>query len=293
MTNITWLTQRLALGTAQFGLAYGINNKYGQPPLATVIEVLTEARAAGLMMLDTAAAYGDSEARLGKLDTSDFEMVTKISVGSPAEVDKQLNASLIRLRRKSVYGVLFHSFGPLCEQLAAWKALQEARAKGQTKRIGVSLYHPFEAEWILTKNLDVDLVQLPYSVLDQRFEQLLPKLTERGIEVHIRSAFLQGLLLCEPAILPPFFQPLAPKLAQMRVVAAAAAVPLPALLLLFAATAPGVARVVIGVDSAINLRENLSAAAYLSRAEAWRPALATLAEATDTFILPYTWPPRL
>jgi aryl-alcohol dehydrogenase-like predicted oxidoreductase len=112
------------------------------------------------------------------------------------------------------------------------------------------------------------------------------------VEVHVRSAFLQGLLLHEPATLPAFFQPLAPKLLRLRALATEVGVPLPAALLLFAAGAPGVARAVIGVDSVANLHENLSAAAHLATAETLRPALLELAELTDTFILPYAWPPR-
>ena len=288
------LTARLALGTAQFGLAYGLNNQAGQPPLAAVAEVLAEARAAGLTLLDTAAAYGNSEARLGELlrGSADFEIITKLAAGPPAEVARQLTEALARLQRGAVYGVLFHAFEPLRDNPAAWPALQAARVAGQTQRIGVSLYHPHEAEWLLAEGLDFDLVQLPYNVLDQRFGPLLPQLAARGVEVHVRSAFLQGLLLREPAGLPPFFQPLAPKLRQLRALAAAAGVPLPAAALWFAAGAPGVARVVVGVDSAANLRENLAAAAYQVPAEALRPALAALAEPTDTFILPYAWPPR-
>lgn len=290
--DVNWLTRRLALGTAQFGLAYGVNNTAGQPSRAIVAEILAAARAAGLLLLDTAAAYGDSEARLGELTSQEFTLITKIAAGAPAEVTAQLAASLARLRRPSVYGVLFHAFGPLRNNPAAWQALQAARAAGQTLRIGVSLYHPHEAEWLLAEGLDFDLVQLPYNVFDQRFGPLLPELAAQGVEVHVRSAFLQGLLLRESTELPPFFQPLAPKLAQLRTLAAAAGVPLPALLLLFAATAPGVARAVVGVDSMANLRENLAAAAFLPQAEALRPALMALAETTDTFILPYSWPPR-
>jgi aryl-alcohol dehydrogenase-like predicted oxidoreductase len=133
---------------------------------------------------------------------------------------------------------------------------------------------------------------VPYNVLDQRFAAVLPRLAARGVEVHVRSAFLQGLLLREPATLPDFFRPLAPKLTQLRALAAGAGVPLPALLLLFAAYAPGVARAVVGVDSVANLRENLAAAPHLAAAEALRPALQKLAEPTNNFILPYAWPPR-
>ena len=288
------LTGRLALGTAQFGLAYGLNNEAGQPTPAAVAEVLAAARAAGLTLLDTAAAYGNSEARLGEIleEDADFEIITKLPAGPPAEVAQHLAASLARLRRTRLYGVLFHAFGPLQTEPAAWLALQAARAAGQVARIGVSLYHPHEAEWLLAQDWDVNLVQVPYSVLDQRFAAVLPRLAARGVEVHVRSAFLQGLLLREPDALPPFFRPLAPKLVRLRALAAGAGVPLSAAALLFAAGAPGVARVVIGVDSVANLHENLAAAAHLAAAEKLRPVLVGLAEDSDTFILPYAWPPR-
>lgn len=286
--------QRLALGTAQFGLAYGLNNQAGQPSTTAVAEVLAAAQAAGLTLLDTAAAYGNSEARLGELagQNPTFELITKLPAGPPAQVAQHLAEALARLRRAHLYGVIFHAFKPLQEEPAAWQALQVARAAGQVARIGVSLYHPHEAEWLLAEGWDIDLVQAPYNVLDQRFAAVLPRLAARGVEVHVRSAFLQGLLLREPATLPDFFRPLAPKLTQLRQLAAAAGVPLPAMLLLFAANAPGVARAVIGVDSVANLHENLAAAHYAAAAEMLRPALAELAEPTDTFILPYAWPPR-
>lgn len=286
--------QRLALGTAQFGLAYGLNNEAGQPSLAAVTEVLAAARAAGLTLLDTAAAYGNSEARLGELVGGNpaFSLITKLAAGPAAQVTQHLAESLARLSRPQLYGVLFHAFGPLPAQPEAWRALQAARAAGQVARIGVSLYHPHEAEWLLAQGWDLDLVQVPYNVFDQRFATVLPRLAARGVQVHVRSAFLQGLLLREPASLPDFFHPLAPKLRQLRALVSEAGVPLPAALLLFAAYAPGVARAVIGVDSVANLRDNLGAARYLAAAESLRPALAALAEPTDTFILPYAWPPR-
>jgi aryl-alcohol dehydrogenase-like predicted oxidoreductase len=286
--------QRLALGTAQFGLAYGLNNQVGQPSTTAVAEVLAAAQAAGLTLLDTAAAYGNSEARLGELAGQNpaFELITKLPAGPPEQVAQQLAESLARLRRAQLYGVMFHAFKPLQEEPAAWQALQAARAAGQVARIGVSLYHPHEAEWLLAEDWDIDLVQVPYNVLDQRFAAVLPWLAAQGVEVHVRSAFLQGLLLREPATLPDFFRPLAPKLAQLRQLAAEASVPLPALSLLFAAYAPGVARAVVGVDSVANLHENLAAAQYTAAVERLRPVLAELAEPTDTFILPYAWPPR-
>lgn len=290
------LASRLALGTAQFGLDYGINNTAGRPDDTTVDAILRTAHGAGLALIDTAAAYGDSESRLGSwLDgkgTALFQIVTKVAAGTAEQVQQRLRDSLARLRQPSVYGVLFHQFSSFRENPDAWAALRAAQAVGLVQRIGVSLYHPQEAEWLLAHQPDVSLVQVPFNVLDQRFARLLPKLQQRGVEVHVRSAFLQGLLLREAAALPAFFAPLAPKITRLRALAQEAEVPLAALLLLFAASAPGVSRAVIGVDTPANLCDNLAAAAYAEQAEQLRPELQQIAEETTEFILPYTWPPR-
>ena len=290
--------QHLALGTVQFGLDYGLNNTTGRPTDAAVRGILKTAKVAGLILLDTAAAYGDSETRLGEWlahsinNEESLQVVTKLAAGSAQQVHQQLRESLARLRQTSVYGVLFHQFASFRAEKEAWPALQEAQAAGLVRRIGVSLYHPEEAEWLLDSGLDINLVQLPFNVFDQRFGLLLPKLQQHGVEVHIRSAFLQGLLLREPGALPPFFAPLAAKIGRLRALAQDAEIPLAALLLLFAAFAPGVNRAVIGVDSVANLQENLAAARYRPLAEQLRPVLQQLAETTNEFILPYAWPPR-
>ncbi|MDO7847273.1 aldo/keto reductase [Hymenobacter sp. M29] len=289
---------RLALGTVQFGLDYGINNAAGRPDDATVAEILNTAQAAGINLLDTAAAYGDSETRLGRwLDRGDtwprqFEIVTKLAAGPAGVVRQALQESLARLRQPSVYGVMFHQFTGFRDQPAAWEVLREAQAAGTVQRIGMSLYHPEEAEWLLAKPMGVGLVQLPFNVFDQRFGSLLPALQQAGIEVHVRSAFLQGLLLRDPTTLPAFFAPLAPKISALRALVRDAGMPLTSLLLLFAAYAPGVSRAVIGVDTAANLRENLAAGTHAAQAEQLRPELQKLAETTTDFILPYAWPPR-
>ena len=298
VSNARDLAGRLALGTVQFGLDYGINNPAGQPDDATVTEILNTAKAAGIALLDTATAYGDSEARLGhwlrRAGTGNrpFDLVTKLAAGPAEQVRQGLRESLERLQQRSIYGVLFHQFAGFREHPAAWDELRAAQAAGLVQRIGVSLYHPEEAEWLLANPMGVSLVQLPFNVLDQRFAPLLPALQQAGVEVHVRSAFLQGLLLRAPATLPAFFAPLAPKIARLHFLAQGKGLPLASLLLLFAAYAPGVSKAVIGVDTAANLRENLSAGAYAAQAEALRPALEELAEATTDFILPYTWPPR-
>ena len=288
------LAERLVLGTAQFGLSYGINNIAGRPTLAQVADLLDTAQAAGLNMLDTAYQYGDSEARLGYLlggqESQRFKLITKISPAPDWPAEAAIQASLAKLKQPAVAGLLLHSFQHATE-LTNWAALIAARNTGQAAKIGVSLYHPAEAKWLLDNpEVPCTLIQIPLSVLDQRFLPLLPALTRRGIEIHVRSVFLQGLLLRESGTLPPFFARLAPKLARLRRLAVAADVPLAALLLMFAIQTPGVARIVIGVDSAENLRQNLAAAYYSEITSSLRPALTALAEETTAFTLPYLWP---
>ncbi|GAA4388176.1 aldo/keto reductase [Hymenobacter koreensis] len=288
------LVQRLALGTAQFGLDYGINNQSGRPTTAVVESILRAAHEAGIGMLDTAAAYGDSEARLGELlegQSESFQVVTKVAAGPAEDVSQRIRHSLDRLRRRNIYGILFHSFDGLQQHPTAWQTLVAARQAGLATRIGVSLYHPAQARWLLENIPEVDLVQVPLNVLDQRFIPLLPDLAARGIEVHVRSVFLQGLLLRNLATLPVFFEPLRPKLQALQHLATDANLPFEALPLLFAAQTPGVARVVVGVDSAENLRANAATANHADTAERLRPQLLAMAEPTEEFILPYTWPP--
>lgn len=287
--------KRLVLGTAQFGLAYGINNTTGQPPLDQVAAILREARAAGVAVLDTAAAYGDAEARLGQLlpeaASADVQLITKINITPPDQIRPQIEAGLARLGRTAVHGVLLHNAGvagtvtPLI-----WRALQSAQRDGLVARIGISCYSTVHLEEVLAQGLEPEIVQLPVNVLDSRRAWQLAHFAERGIAFHARSAFLQGLLLREPGTLPKFFRPLDVKLRRLRELAATAGVPLPALLLLFVAQTPGVARVVIGVDSVANLHDNLRAAAHWDAALNLRPQLARLAEPDDTFLLPYNWP---
>ncbi len=286
---------RLALGTAQFGLAYGINNTTGQPSLAAVADILREAHAAGLNLLDTAAVYGDAEARLGQLAslTQDFNVITKIANGP--DVARQVQASLTRLGRPSVAGLLFHSALSFSSTDAGWQAVLAACAQGQIEQAGLSVYrlaHLLSGDFATTPRAhQPGLLQIPLSVLDQHFVPHLPGLVgERGLEVHARSVFLQGVLLRDPDQLPGFFQPLAPKIRRLRTLAAEGNMPLSALLLLFSVQTPGVRRVVIGVDSVANLHENLCAAAHWDTALALRPWLEALAEPDDTFTLPYTWP---
>jgi aryl-alcohol dehydrogenase-like predicted oxidoreductase len=210
---------RLGLGTVQFGADYGISNTFGRSSVQEVASVLAYADRVGIDVLDTAAAYGDSEAVLGELlwPGHRFRVVTKISALDPLldsfqrarSVRESLRASLDRLHLASVYGVLLHratdAAGPDGVRLAA--ALQELKQEGFTRKVGISVYGANELEAALA-NFMPDIVQLPSNVLDQRLlhSGWLARLEAMGVEIHLRSAFLQGLLLMPAGRRPAGFE---------------------------------------------------------------------------------------
>ena len=209
--------QKLALGTAQFGMAYGIANQYGQVPPEEVRAILEIAFSSGIRTLDTAISYGDSETCLGEVGVEGWQIITKL----PPLIQQNLEgltihewvknsclASCDRLRVKQLYGLLLHRPQDLLEPRGDefYEALRAVKAAGWVQKIGVSIYSPEELEQIY-HHFPVDLVQAPFNGLDQRLIKSgwLTKLKEDGLEVHARSIFLQGLLLLSPATRPRKF----------------------------------------------------------------------------------------
>jgi aryl-alcohol dehydrogenase-like predicted oxidoreductase len=206
------------LGTVQFGLDYGISNTQGRTGPDEVARILELARLRGIEVLDTAPAYGTSEAVLGacRAASAGFHIVTKtpkldVAAGEDADyaaaaLEQTLRASLDKLATTSVYGLLFHRAQDLRGPggSALWQRARACRAAGLVKKLGVSVYDGAEIDAAL--ELDgLELVQLPINVLDQRLlvSGHLDRLKAAGVEIHARSVFLQGLLLMEPAALPP------------------------------------------------------------------------------------------
>jgi aryl-alcohol dehydrogenase-like predicted oxidoreductase len=280
--------QRIGLGTAQFGLDYGISNAGGCTPPAEVRAILSEALRRGVRVLDTAPAYGAAEALLGDLAPggTPFEVVTKVPGG--AEPRASLEVSLARLRRASVAGLLAHDpedlLGPGGE--AFFAALDALRAEGLAAHVGASVQRPEQAE-VLLERFPIGLLQLPLNVLDQRAlaSDLLPRARERGILLHARSVFLQGLLLMEPEDVPAGLGRARPALAAFRARAAQlGCTPLQAAVG-FVAAQPGVDVVLCGVSTAAQLGELLAEAPALDPL-----ACADLALSDLDILEPPRWP---
>lgn len=208
------VASRLALGTAQFGLPYGISNHAGQPSSQACAAILCEARLAGVNALDTAVAYGNSESILGELGVRDLQVITKLPAVPPAcpnvanWVNEQVSQALARMDKHQLDGLLLHRPAQLNMPFGQglYNALLEQKEKGLVRKIGISIYAPQELE-ALPEGMRLDIVQSPQSIIDQRMITTgwAQRLKDQGLELHIRSIFLQGLLLMSAAQRPPQF----------------------------------------------------------------------------------------
>lgn len=187
---------KIALGTVQFGMNYGISNTTGQVTSDEIAKILEYCKSYDIDTLDTAQGYGESEKVLSQFDLSSFKVITKL-IG-----DARLETSLENLKVSCVYGLMFHRENECNDK--TWKQFEEYKAQGLVKKIGVSVYTPKTLESLIER-YPIEIVQFPLNILDQSFVPLLPKLKAKNIEVHTRSTFLQGLLLMEQ--IPVYFNP--------------------------------------------------------------------------------------
>lgn len=187
---------KIALGTVQFGLNYGISNTSGQVPAEEISKILDFCKKNDIDTLDTAQGYGESEKVLSQFDLSSFKVITKL-IG-----DARLENSLENLKISSVYGLMFHRENECNDD--TWKLFESYKAQGMVKKIGVSVYSSKVLEDLIER-YPIEIVQFPMNIVDQSFIPILPKLKAKNIEVHTRSTFLQGLLLMEE--IPEYFYP--------------------------------------------------------------------------------------
>lgn len=263
--------RRLALGTVQFGLDYGISNTAGITSESEIGRILALAAAAGIDTLDTAPAYGVAEARLGAQPLAGkFRVVTKVPGVPGEEIDQagldacraSVEASLRALRRDCIDLLLMHSPADLAkpgiERLA--ELLVRLREEGLVGGVGASVYTPGELA-LARRYLPLDAVQLPANILDNRFASggHIEGLAATGCEVHVRSAFLQGLLLMAPEAVPIRFGPVADCLRRIDGEATHRLVTRMTLLLDHLLSQPGIARIVVGVNDLGQLEEILAA----------------------------------
>ena len=199
---------KIGLGSAQWGMDYGISNFNGQSKEKEIKEIISYSEKCDINMIDTASNYGNAEEIIGKLSNSKSKIITKtphfnnkyLTKSDGKTIISTFLKSLKNLNRSSIYCLLIHNYNDLfkkgSENLV--ESLYELKNKKLVEKIGISIYSNCDIEEIL-KRICPDIVQLPLNIFDQRLlnDGTIELLKSKGIEIHARSIFLQGLLLME------------------------------------------------------------------------------------------------
>lgn len=249
---------KLVLGTVQFGLQYGVNSA-GRPSEEAVKNILAEAAKGGITTLDTSSAYGNSEEILGECVTPEenFKIVSKYPKGD-ISVKEMFNASFERLKVDSLYGYLLHHFEVYKNNPKAWDEFVALKESGKVKKIGFSLYTPEELEFIIDKKSPFDLIQVPFNIFDKKFLPLMKELHEKGIEIHVRSTFLQGLFFKDRDSLPEKLKPMKKYLLELDEFSKRSGLSISEIALNYNLQNPYIDGVLIGVDNVEQLQMNLN-----------------------------------
>jgi aryl-alcohol dehydrogenase-like predicted oxidoreductase len=253
---------RIVLGGAQLGLPYGILNGGETLSREEVARILDTAVDRGIDSIDTAIAYGQSESIIGETSQNRFNIISKlpplpVDISNVSEwVHSQVQGSLSRLKCTSLDALLLHHPQDLTGAQGAelYAAIGSLMAEKMIHRFGVSIYSPDDLEGIID-TFEIHVVQAPLNVFDRRILGVTNQLSALDIEVHVRSVFLQGVLIASPQDRPHRFEPWSEHFALFDEWVRSSEVSAMACCMGFALQQPGIAKLVIGTTSAESLDE--------------------------------------
>ena len=296
------MTAKLVLGTANFGLTYGIaNNRMLSEEEAFAI--LEKAAEVGVCCVDTARGYGDAEKVIGRFFRvygKIFDVVTKLPDQEylvAEDVEKQIETSLENLGIGRIDTLLLHSFRSFERfREILLPVFEQYVSAGLIGEYGLSVYHPYEIETAIEMarqdRFRITAAQFPLNLFDQRFlkDGYLQKLRTSGIALYARSIFLQGLFFADCASLGSHFEPAKPKIKELANLARLHGTSVEALALLFAYSS-GVDYITLGVDNAAQLEKNAALVANdtANLASKMNRGADLLEVSDEDIILPYRW----
>jgi len=251
---------KVVLGTAQFGLDYGINNILGKPSKEVVDEILLYAFKVGIRELDTAEAYGDSQKVIGDFFKNHpqniFSITTKMQLDG-SSISKNIYKDLKELNVPYIDGYMFHNYKDYNQNPSLVDRLLDYKKNGLIKRLGVSLYTNDEAFNTLI-NTEVDFIQIPFNILDNLNNRIevLELAHSRGIQVYVRSVFLQGLFFLDKSKYTNKLKPASKYIDKIYQIANVYNLSIQQLCLGYVLTNKYVNKVVIGVESLSQLKNN-------------------------------------
>lgn len=279
----------IVLGTAQFGMPYGINNGK-QLPRETVFGILDQASRLGITILDSADAYGVAQELIGSYHQSaNFRFRINTKFTGVGDIREALNKTLEQSSAGKVRVCFYHSFREYRDQPALKDMLSALKEENRIEYIGVSLYTPEEME-IAIDDPQIDVIQLPFNLLDNRSRRgrLISRAKEQNKTIQVRSVFLQGLFFRDPALLPDLLMPLQPLILDIRNISRQYGLSVQELSLRYANAWDDIDEIVIGVDTPEQLVANVNAMSHPLPEEAIR-AIDTIRVAETGLLYPFNW----
>ena len=289
---------RIQLGTVQLGLDYGVANSRGKPSYETARDIIARAWEGGVNTLDTAAVYGDSEEIIGRALSElklqeNIQIVSKVppvslhnlsAVEAEEFITESVENSLRKLRRDYLHVCLFHRE----EDLKYLDILRKLEARGLIMGCGVSLDSTEYCAETLKKK--VEYVQLPYNILDKRYDGFLVETAAENVKIFTRSLYLQGLLMMPEELIRANLEAVIPIRRKLNELAISIGISLPELCARFVMSNPAVTSILTGVDTRSQLDENI---ALMSRGalpdDICKQVKAIVPALPETIIRPSLW----
>ena len=207
----------LTLGTAQFGLRYGINNNICIPSNEEIEKILRLCIKNHVEYLDTAQDYGDAQKKLGRHNLERFKIISKIkNIDSLEDINFKFKKILNELNVSKIYGLLLHSTSEIMNNERVWHYLQNLKKIQTNLKVGYSIYTVKELLVLLDRNFIPDIIQIPYNIFDREFEPHFKMLNDLNVMVFVRSVFLQGLFFIKPSQIPYKLSKLKPKIYELN-----------------------------------------------------------------------------
>jgi len=268
--------KKIAVGTAQFGMPYGIANHSGQVDENEVGAIINLACNNRIYNLDTAKSYGTSEEIIGNYINLYPDKHWKINTKFLDNDNSLINQFNDSVEKLTVYPsvIMAHS----ADFFSSQKFQEEIPMvinKNSEIKLGVSIYNEYEIRLVLNKKYKPDVIQVPLNILDTRLYQsgILTQLYDMGVEIHARSIFLQGLFFLDNDQINNSFPEVISELNKLKKIAENVGISLAKLSLLWVTSLPAISQVIIGVDNSNQLKEHLDTLTLSIDEEAFDKAL--------------------
>ena len=205
------------------------------------------------------------------------------------EIDDYVKLTFNNLRTEKVYGFMFHSFETFKRNEYVLEKLREHKNNGSIKKIGFSLYCTGDIEYLFEKDIKFDLIQVPFSIFDRRFEKYFEELKKRNVEIHTRSVYLQGLVFMNVNEISKYFEGFMGKLIELDEISKSLQLTKQEIALNFCLTNEKINKVIVGFDSEKQIRETVESVRKFDVVKQNYDKFEVLREDDEKYLLPFNW----